>query len=234
MFQTKGGWGHIRKTCIRLEPCLNSLNSILSTPSWTLTTIIITFHMMSHSSSPFSTNLVFQTLSEVHLKQEMRAQFAVLGLAWDPKEDVTPLIQRAPQALPTLSLLGTPAVQVLALEFSIPTGVFKEPTVTSPTPTPVKSPLAGGAQQAIDPCNVPLGVKQVGKRSLSGNADLSMFDILNTFHHCWFLSVDHLRAQAQKAQKAKDGNIFWVEFAPPFHTHLVKCAVAPVPWPSKR
>jgi hypothetical protein len=58
-----------------------------------------------------------------------------------------------------------------------------------------------------------------------------MFDILNTFQCCWFLSVGHLQAQALSAQKADNGKIFWVEFTPQFHTHLVKCAVALVPWP---
>jgi hypothetical protein len=85
------------------------------------------------------------------------------------------------------------AAQAIAPEFSIPTQVFKEPTVTLPSPTPAK-PLAGGAQQLIDPCNVPLGAKQVGKRSLSRNLDLSVFDILNSFHCHWFLSMNHLRA----------------------------------------
>jgi hypothetical protein len=47
-------------------------------------------------------------------------------------------------------------------------------------------------------------------------------------------SIDHLRAQALSAQKAKDGKIFWVEFAPQFHTHLVKCAVALVPHPIQK
>jgi hypothetical protein len=42
--------------------------------------------------------------------------------------------------------------------------------------------------------------------------------------------MDHLRAQALLAQKAEDGKIFWAEFTPPFHTHLVKCAVVLVPW----
>jgi hypothetical protein len=38
-------------------------------------------------------------------------------------------------------------------------------------------------------------------------------------------------ANAILAQKAKDGKIFWVEFTPQFHAHLVKCAVALVPRP---
>jgi hypothetical protein len=33
------------------------------------------------------------------------------------------------------------------------------------------------------------------------------------------------------AQKAKDGKIFWIEFSPQFHTHLVKCTVVLVPCP---
>jgi hypothetical protein len=33
------------------------------------------------------------------------------------------------------------------------------------------------------------------------------------------------------AQKANDRKIFWVKFTPQFHAHLVKCAVALVPWP---
>ncbi|KAH9046227.1 hypothetical protein EDB84DRAFT_1435622 [Lactarius hengduanensis] len=66
------------------------------------------------------------------------------------------------------------------------------------------------------------------------DVDLSVFDILNIFRHCWFLSQAHLLANAISAQKAEDGKIAWVEFAPSFHSHLVKCAVAlvprPVPW----
>jgi hypothetical protein len=77
-------------------------------------------------------------------------------------------------------------------------------------------------------------VKPVGKWSLSGNTELSVFDILNIFHCQWFLSTNHLKAQACLAQKAQDGNIFWVEFTPQFHAHLVKCTVALVPHPIQK
>jgi hypothetical protein len=86
----------------------------------------------------------------------------------------------------------------------------------------------------VDPCDVPLEVKPVGKQSLSGNVELSVFDILNIFHRQWYLSIDLLRAQVLSAQKAKDGKNFWVEFAPQFHAHLVKCAVALVPHPIQK
>jgi hypothetical protein len=64
---------------------------------------------------------------------------------------------------------------------------------------------------------------------LTEATDLSMFDILNIFQCCWFLSVDHLRTQALLAQKADNGKMFWVEFTPQFHAHLVKCTVVLVP-----
>ncbi|KAH9051989.1 hypothetical protein EDB83DRAFT_2521826 [Lactarius deliciosus] len=71
----------------------------------------------------------------------------------------------------------------------------------------------------------------VHSQSYPGDAHLSVFDILNTFHHRWFLSRTNLLANAISAQKAEDRNISWVEFFPPFHSHLVKCAVALVPHP---
>jgi hypothetical protein len=91
--------------------------------------------------------------------------------------------------------------------------------------------LAGGAGTPPPPHFFPLGDKLVKKRAPSENADLSVFDILNIFWHCWFLSAGHLRAQALSAQRAENGKFFWVKFAPQFHAHLVKCAVALVPWP---
>ena len=65
----------------------------------------------------------------------------------------------------------------------------------------------------------------------SGGVELSVFDILNIFRRRWFLSRSHLLTNIISAQKAEDGNIFWVEFLPPFHAHLVKCAIALVPHP---
>ena len=68
-------------------------------------------------------------------------------------------------------------------------------------------------------------------RSHAGDVDLSVFDILNIFHRSWFLSRANLLVNTISAQKAEDGKISWVEFTPPFHSHLVKCAVALVPHP---
>jgi predicted Zn-ribbon and HTH transcriptional regulator len=119
-------------------------------------------------------------------------------------------------------------------EFSTPAQGFQGGSLTPPPPPPSRPPALTGGPSPVDPCDVPLGVKPVGKRTLSGNAELSVFDILNTFRRRWFLSIDNLRAQALSAQKAEDGKIFWVEFTPQFHAHLVKCAVALVPHPIQK
>jgi hypothetical protein len=86
--------------------------------------------------------------------------------------------------------------------------------------------LDGRAEIPPPSCYFPPGKKLAKKGTLTEATDLSMFDILNTFQHHWFLSVEHLRAQALLAQKPKNGKKNWVEFAPQFHAHLVKCAVA--------
>jgi hypothetical protein len=100
-----------------------------------------------------------------------------------------------------------------------------------PTPTPTRVTLVRGVPPTLNPSQVPIRSRLVKKRSLLGHAKLSVFDILNTFQCCWFISVDHLRTTVLLAQKAKDGKFFWVEFTPQFHAHLVKCTVVLVPHP---
>ncbi|KAH9979259.1 hypothetical protein BGW80DRAFT_1454931 [Lactifluus volemus] len=70
--------------------------------------------------------------------------------------------------------------------------------------------------------------------ALTANDELSVFDIHNIFRRRWFLSRDHLMTNVVSAQKAEDGKLFWVEFTPPYHAHLVKCAVALVPRPLQK
>ena len=89
----------------------------------------------------------------------------------------------------------------------------------SPTPPPLT--------RAGTPTGEPQQPKAVP--TLSKVVELSVFDVLNIFCHRWFLSRTALLAQVISAQKAEDSNISWVEFSPPFHSHLVKCAVALVP-----
>ena len=108
--------------------------------------------------------------------------------------------------------------------------MYSPERIPSPAPqdihmTSTSPSVSSGSDQAT----VKGGAKS--KRSPSENAKLSVFDILNIFCHCWFLSRACLLANTISAQKDEDGNISWVEFTPPYHSHLVKCAVALVPHP---
>jgi hypothetical protein len=70
-------------------------------------------------------------------------------------------------------------------------------------------------------CPPPSGVEE---------ADVpSIFDVLNIFRRRWFLNRDHLIANILSAQKDERGKLFWVDFQPQFHTHLVRRALALLP-----
>jgi hypothetical protein len=129
--------------------------------------------------------------------------------------------------------------------------VFTGTPVSQPTPNPVTThvvnadetvittmlaidTLASGAETTPSRRYFPPGKKLVLKKALPGDSEISIFNILNTFHRRWFLSVDSLRAQALSAQKAKDSTINWVKFTPQYHIHLVKCTIALVPWPIQK
>jgi hypothetical protein len=94
-----------------------------------------------------------------------------------------------------------------------------------PPPLP---PSPGDILIALPPPVKPKGGEKAS-RTLSKVVELSVFDVLNIFHRWWFLSRTALLAHVISAQKVEDGDISWVEFNPPFHSHLVKCAVVLVP-----
>ncbi|KAF8261307.1 hypothetical protein EI94DRAFT_1810490 [Lactarius quietus] len=94
----------------------------------------------------------------------------------------------------------------------------------------IPSPARQGPPVAHTPAQKPKGGSKP-QRATPGGVELSVFNILNTFCCCWFLSRANLMANAISAQKAEDGKFSWVEFAPPYHSHLAKCAVALVPHP---
>jgi hypothetical protein len=94
-----------------------------------------------------------------------------------------------------------------------------------PPPLP---PSPGDILMALPPPVIPKGGDKAS-RTIPKVVELSVFDVLNIFRRRWFLSRTALLAHVISAQKAEDGDISWVEFNPPFHSHLVKCAVALVP-----
>ena len=59
--------------------------------------------------------------------------------------------------------------------------------------------------------------------------DLSVFDLTAILRSRWFLNRSHLASNVVSAQRGPNGDLDWVEFAPPFHTHLIKCATALLP-----
>ncbi|KAH9014624.1 hypothetical protein EDB85DRAFT_2157292 [Lactarius pseudohatsudake] len=102
-----------------------------------------------------------------------------------------------------------------------------------PPPAPQRAiPLSSGPPLTSSSSDRPAAKGRAkSNRSHPEGADLSVFDILNTFRCRWFLSRPNLLANTISAQKAEGGNISWVEFSPPYHSHLVKSAVALVPHP---
>ena len=108
-------------------------------------------------------------------------------------------------------------------------------------PSPVDAEMVEVfAPPSAPPAEVPKARAAPGRRNdgrvLTAKDDPSpgVFDILNIFRRQWFLSRSHLLANVLSAQKSEDGLISWVEFSPPFHSHLVKCALALVPRPVPR
>src|SRR5579863_2632758 len=83
---------------------------------------------------------------------------------------------------------------------------------SAPSPSPPSSKPSGASVVGVDPDAIP-----------------SVFDILNIFRSRWFLNKDHLIANVLSAQRDADGRLCWVDFLPPFHTHLVQRALALVP-----
>jgi hypothetical protein len=180
------------------------------------------FFTMSSKSSPCPSSPM-DADAEAWLQDHMHQRFAEITMDFEPtvpstdppqplqpQEEAGP--SNSPEFLPQV-FMGTP---------------ISLPTIPQ---TPAMDTLARGAETIPLPRHFPPGAKLAKKQALSKHTDLSVFDILNIFQCRWFLSVGHLQAQALSAQKADNGKIFWVEFTPQFHAHLVKCAVALVPRP---
>src|SRR6266581_8838397 len=60
-------------------------------------------------------------------------------------------------------------------------------------------------------------------------SDPSVFNILNLFHHHWFLSRDWLVSLVASAQWTDSSSIDWVKFLPVAHSHLIWYAIKLAP-----
>jgi len=63
----------------------------------------------------------------------------------------------------------------------------------------------------------------------SGSPEPSVFDVLNIFRRRWFLHQDHLIANVLSATKDDAGLLDWIDFQPPFHSHLIRKAMSLLP-----
>jgi hypothetical protein len=70
-------------------------------------------------------------------------------------------------------------------------------------------------------CPPPAGVEEADSPSV--------FNVLNIFRQRWFLNRDHLIANILSTQKDECSKLFWVDFQPQFHTHLVHRALTLLP-----
>jgi hypothetical protein len=116
-----------------------------------------------------------------------------------------------------------------------PSPLFDPPSPSSSGEDKIDEPMLPISPPPLPP---PLPTQPTGRvgthKKPPVDVDLSVFNILNIFCRCWFLSRANLTANTISAQKAEDGNISWVEFTPHFHSHLVNCAVALVPHPVRK
>src|SRR6266850_613573 len=142
---------------------------------------------------------------------------------WGADKYMTPVAQhfddcQKPSLLAFLPhhLLMSSSLQCLSLA-SPPSKRARQAPPSPPAP-PRPSPPA-----VIPP--VPVHTQLV----VNDDCELSVFDILNVFWTRWFLNWDHLIANVLSAQKSNEGRYSWVDFQPPFHTHLVQRARALLP-----
>src|SRR6267142_3700597 len=107
---------------------------------------------------------------------------------------------------------------------------LRRPSLASPLSKRVKQapPSPPAPPHPSTPASVP-PVPVHTQPVVSDDRELSVFDILNVFRTRWFLNRDHLIANVLSAQKSDEGRYSWVDFQPPFHTHLVQRARALLP-----
>jgi hypothetical protein len=178
-------------------------------------------------ASEFIDSLPLDIRKGCHLSDSSGVLEAALKAAFAPPAiDPPPTPSVAPPPPPGMQgEAGSPNSQVPFTSFCTETPISQP---ISPTPE-VCDAQTGTGEAGTTPRAK--GSKPPTLMALSAGDDLLVFDIHNMFRCRWFLSWDHLVANAILAQKAKDRKIFWVEFAPQFHAHLVKCAVVLVPCP---
>jgi hypothetical protein len=151
-----------------------------------LTTTISVFLMMSSNSSPPPFH-PWSPVGDDLANQFLQVRLAELMAESSPTPTPSVVPPPAPSGWQTVTFSSQP------LEFSNPATGFQGGSL-SQAPSSPRVSLGNATPHTMNPCNVPLGVKPVGNWSLSGNVELSVFNILNIFCWRWFLSTNQLKA----------------------------------------
>jgi hypothetical protein len=164
------GLAHLDGPC-RYKPhmqCHNFINA-----SCFLTTTISDFLTMSYNPSPSPPHSL-TPVNDDFGNRMMRMRLAEIVADFSPPP--TPSVPNPP----ALTGRQTVAFNSQPPEFSNPGSGFQGGSLPH-THSPPRVSL-GENTPTVNPCDIPLGVMPVGKQSLSGNVELSIFNILNIFH----------------------------------------------------
>ena len=74
--------------------------------------------------------------------------------------------------------------------------------------------------------SAPFTVDNNKKHPASKDSELSCFEVLNHYRTRLYISREKLLEHVTLTQKDPEGQISWVEFDAPFHSHIIKVALA--------
>src|SRR5579863_7159443 len=150
-------------------------------------------------------------------------------------EDIAPVASSSSSHMTSASdFVPNPEYQAFMARLSAEPPLSVTPSTVAPTPSP------GPATKVAPPHPTSPPSAPAAKRQKSGTprpspevspgpTKPSVFDIINIFRRHWYIHRDHLIANILSATKDEAGNLDWINFQPPFHTHLVRKAVSLLP-----
>src|SRR5579863_10294748 len=206
----------------RKRVCCDPVRTCKSIPSWSLTTTIWFFaqHQLS-----------FALLSAMPETVEQLEAYLAAKYSHPRDEDIAPVASSSSFRTTSLSdFVPNPEYQAYMARLSAEPSLSVAPSTIAPTPSP------GPATKVVPPHPTSPPSAPAAKRQKSGTpgpspkvspgpAEPSVFDVLNIFRRRWYIHRDHLIANILSAIKDDAGQLDWVDFQPPFHTHLVHKAV---------
>src|SRR5579863_5323477 len=201
--------------------------SVILIPSWSLTTIIWFF--AQPQLSPALLSAMPETVEQ--LEAYLAAKYS------RPRdEEIAPRASSSSSrsALNPANFPPAPEWVAYHARLSAEPPLSVAPSTVAPTPSP------GPATKIVPPHPPSPPSAPAAKRQKSGtprpspevspgSAEPSVFDLLNIFRRRWYLHRDHLIANILSATKDNAGRLDWVDFQPPFHTHLVRKALTLLP-----